>query len=130
MTILNNKTTNDSLHEVKSLEGFAFIVSNHELRNLSSWIKPSEHSFDDLIFYGKLILAERKSLKRQLKRKYKPIKVLEESDRFIWFISEDLFRSPVAFSLEDRNLRFEISEEDRDILRGEMTDRLARQLLT
>ncbi|EPY7709882.1 hypothetical protein ACN1JM_001978 [Bacillus pacificus] len=129
MTILNDKTTNDSLHEVKTPEGFSFIVSNNELRNLTPWIQPSQHSFDDLIFYGKLILAERKSLKRQLKRKYKPIRVLNESDRFVWFISEGLFRSPVAFSLEDRNLKFEISEEDRDILKGEITDRLARQLL-
>lgn len=129
MTILNDKTTNDSLHEVKTPEGFSFIVSNNELRNLTPWIQPSQHSFDDLIFYGKLILAERKSLKRQLKRKYKPIRVLNESDRFVWFILEDLFRSPVAFSLEDRNLKFEISEEDRDILKGEITDRLARQLL-
>lgn len=129
MTSLNDKTTNDSLHEVKTCEGFLFIVSNHELRNLSSWIQPSEHSFDDLIFYGKLILADRKSLKRQLKRKYKPIRVLNESDRFMWFVSEDLFRSPVAFSLEDRNLKFEISEEDRDILKGLMADKLARQLL-
>ncbi|MEB8650995.1 hypothetical protein P4G96_19465 [Bacillus cereus] len=109
MAILNDKTINDSLHEVKTSEGFSFIVSTHELRNLSSWIQPSEHSFDDLIFYGKLILADRKSLKRQLKRNYKPIRILNESDRFVWFISEDLFRSPVAFSLEDRNLKFEIS---------------------
>ncbi|PGZ58537.1 hypothetical protein COE58_22810 [Bacillus cereus] len=129
MAILNDKTTNDSLHEVKTPEGFSFIVSNNELLNLSPWIHPSEHSFDDLIFYGKLILAERKSLKRQLKRKYKPIKVLNESDRFVWFISEDLFHSPVTFSLEDRNLNFEISEEDRDILKGNLTERLARQLL-
>lgn len=129
MTILNNKTANDSLHEVKTPEGFSFIVSTHELLNLTPWIQPSQHSFDDLIFYGKLILAERKSLKRQLKRKYKPIRVLNESDRFVWFISEDLFRSPVAFSLEDRNLKFEISEEDRNILKGEITERLARQLL-
>ncbi|TKA07301.1 hypothetical protein FA950_03095 [Bacillus thuringiensis] len=129
MAILNDKTINDSLHEVKTSEGFSFIVSTHELRNLSSWIQPSEHSFDDLIFYGKLILADRKSLKRQLKRNYKPIRILNESDRFVWFISEDLFRSPVAFSLEDRNLKFEISEEDRNILKGEITERLARQLL-
>ncbi|EOP08530.1 hypothetical protein ICS_04041 [Bacillus cereus BAG2O-3] len=130
MTILNDKTTNDYLHEVKTPEGFSFIVSTHELLNLTPWIQPSQHSFDDLIFYGKLILAERKSLKRQLKRKYKPIRVLNESDRFVWFISEDLFRSPVAFSLEDRNLKFKISEEDRNILKGEITERLARQLLT
>ncbi|PFW56429.1 hypothetical protein COL13_14760 [Bacillus cereus] len=129
MTILNDKTTNDSIHEVKTPEGFSFIVSTHELLNLSPWIKPFEHSFDDLIFYRKLILAERKSLKRQLKRKYKPIKTLQESDHFIWFINEELFNSPVAFSLEDRNLRFEISEEDRDILKGNLTERLARQLL-
>ncbi|OXC00148.1 hypothetical protein FHE73_23310 [Bacillus thuringiensis] len=130
MTPLNDKTMNDSLHEVKTSEGFTFIVSTYELLNLSPWIQPSEHSFDDLIFYGKLILADRKSLKRQLKRKYKPIRVLNESDRFVWFISEDLFRSPVAFSLEDRNSKFEISEEDRDILKGLMTDKLARQLLS
>jgi hypothetical protein len=129
MAILNDKTMEGVLHEVKTPEGFSFIVSTHELRNLSSWIQSSEHSFDDLIFYGKLILADRKSLKRQLKRKYKPIRVLNESDRFVWFISEDLFRSPVVFSLEDRNLKFEISEEDRDILKGEITERLARQLL-
>ncbi|MFT0602580.1 hypothetical protein ACMHYP_17305 [Bacillus cereus] len=129
MTPLNDKTMNDSLHEVKTLEGFSFIVSTYELLNLTPWIQSSQHSFDDLIFYGKLILAERKSLKRQLKRKYKPIRVLDESDRFVWFISEDLFRSPVAFSLEDRNLKFEISEEDRNILKGNLTERLARQLL-
>ncbi|HDR7941218.1 TPA: hypothetical protein QCY47_000578 [Bacillus wiedmannii] len=130
MTILNDKTINDSLHEVKTPEGFSFIVSTHELRNLSPWIKPSEHSLNDLIFYGKLILADRKSLKRQFKRNYKPIKVLNESDRFVWFIIEELFKSPITFALEDRNLNFEISEEDRDILKGHMTDRLARQLLT
>ena len=129
MMILNDKTTNDYLHEVKTPEGFSFIVSTHELLNLTPWIQHSQHSFDDLIFYGKLILAERKSLKRQLKRKYKPIRVLNESDRFVWFILEDLFRSPVAFSLEDRNLKFKISEEDRNILKGDLTDRLARQLL-
>lgn len=130
MAILNDKTMEGVLHEVKTSEGFTFIVSTYELRNLSPWIKPSEHSFDDLLFYRKLILADRKSLKRQLKRGYKPIRVLNESDRFVWFISEDLFRSPVAFSLEDRNLKFEISEEDRNILKGEITERLARQLLS
>ncbi|HFK1754361.1 TPA: hypothetical protein ACGXP3_004845 [Bacillus cereus] len=129
MTILNDKTINDSLHEVKTPEGFSFIVSTHELRNLSSWIQSSDHSFDDLIFYGKLILADRKSLKRQLKRKYKPIRVLNESDRFVWFISEDLFRSPITFR-EEKGLNFEISEEDRNILKGLMTDKLARQLLS
>ncbi|TKH97710.1 hypothetical protein FC693_13370 [Bacillus cereus] len=130
MTIFNDKTMNDSLHGVKSSMGFSFIVSTHELRNLSPWIQPSEHSFDDLLFYGKLILADRKSLKRQLKRGYKPIKTLQESDHFVWLISEDLFHSPVTSALEDRNLKFEISEEDRDILKGLMTDKLARQLLS
>lgn len=129
MTPLNDKTMNDSLHKVKSSEGFPFIVSLHELRNLSPWIKPSEHSFDDLLFYRKLILADRKSLKRQLKRGYKPIKTLQESDHFLWFILEDLFHSPVTSALEDRNLKFEISEEDQNILKGEITERLARQLL-
>ncbi|KXY31200.1 hypothetical protein AT268_17680 [Bacillus cereus] len=128
MTILNDKTMNDSLHEVKTSKGFSFIVSTYELRNLSPWVKPSEHSFDDLLFYRKLILCERKSMKRQLKRGYKPIKTLQESDHFIWCISEDLFHSPVIFR-EERGLNFEISEEDRDILKGNMIDRLARQLL-
>ncbi|EJV58312.1 hypothetical protein IEO_04547 [Bacillus wiedmannii] len=123
------ETLNDSLHQIKSSEGFSFIVSTHELRNLSPWINTPEPNFNDLLFYRKLILADRKSLKRQLKRKYKPIKTLQESDHFIWLISEELFRSPVAFSLEDRNFKFEISEEDRDILRGEITERLTRQLL-
>ncbi|PFF47760.1 hypothetical protein CN335_01235 [Bacillus thuringiensis] len=122
-------TFNDSLHQIKTLEGFSFIVSTHELRNLSPWIQPSEHSFDDLLFYRKLILCERKSLKRQLKRGYKPIKTLQESDHFIWCISEDLFHSPVIFR-EERGLNFEISEGDRDILKGLMTDKLARQLLS
>ncbi|WP_088350347.1 hypothetical protein [Bacillus cereus] len=129
MAILNDKTMSDSLHEVKTSKGFSFIVSTHELRNLSSWIQPSEHSFDDLIFYGKLILADRKSLKRQLKRGYKPIRVLNESDRFVWFINKELFNSPVTCASEDR-MKFEISEADRDILKGNMTDRLARQLLS
>ncbi len=121
-------TFNDSLHQIKTLEGFSFIVSTHELRNLSPWIKPSEHSFDDLIFYRKLILCERKSLKRQLKRGYKPIKVLNESEHFVWFINKELFNSPVTCASEDR-MKFEISEADRDILKGNMRDRLARQLL-
>lgn len=129
MVILNDKTMEDSLHEVKTLEGFSFIVSTYELRNLSPWIQPTEHSFDDLLFYRKLILCERKSMKRQLKRGYKPIKTLQESDHFIWCISEDLFHSPVNFR-EERGLNFEISEEDRDILKGLMTDKLARQLLS
>lgn len=77
MVILNDKTMEDSLHEVKTLEGFSFIVSTYELRNLSPWIQPTEHSFDDLLFYRKLILCERKSMKRQLKRGYKPIKTLQ-----------------------------------------------------
>lgn len=121
-------TFNDSLHQIKTLEGFPFIVSTHELRNLSPWIKPSEHSFDDLIFYRKLILCERKSLKRQLKRGYKPIKVLNESEHFVWFINNELFNSPVTCASEDR-MKFEISEADRDILKGIMADKLARQLL-
>lgn len=121
-------TFHDSLHQIKTLEGFSFIVSTHELRNLSPWIKPSEHSFDDLLFYRKLILCERKSLKRQLKRGYKPIKVLNESEHFVWLINNELFNSPVTCASEDR-MKFEISEADRDILKGIMTDRLARQLL-
>ncbi|HDR7285540.1 hypothetical protein SIL04_10055 [Bacillus cereus group sp. BfR-BA-00331] len=129
MMTLNGKSMKDSLHGVKTSEGFSFIVSTHELRNLSPWIKPSEHSSDDLLFYRKLILADRKSLKRQLKRGYKPIKVLDESDRFVWFIIEELFNSPVTLALEDRTLKFEISDEDRDILKGNMTNILARQLL-
>lgn len=128
MAILHDKTMEDSLHEVKTSKGFSFIVSTHELRNLSPWIQLSGHSFDDLIFYKKLILCERKSLKRQLKRGYKPIKVLNESEHFVWFINNELFNSPVTCASEDR-MKFEISEADRDILKGIMTDRLARQLL-
>ncbi|MEV5108328.1 hypothetical protein MRBLBA3_000257 [Bacillus sp. LBA3-1-1.1] len=114
----DNNNVNELLFPVQSTEGYNFIVPQYEYLKLKPSINSSK-TFSELLFYRDIILSDRKRMSRELKRGYKPLRVLEENDLLLWFVRKELFKETVAVDIRER---IDFTYEDRLILAGVMDE--------
>ncbi|WP_144466094.1 hypothetical protein [Bacillus nitratireducens] len=120
----DNNNVNELLFPVQSTEGYNFIVPQYEYLKLKPSINSSK-TFSELLFYRDIILSDRKRMSRELKRGYKPLRVLEENDLLLWFVRKELFKETVAVDIRER---IDFTYEDRLILAGVMDEQTSKIL--
>lgn len=116
---MNEITPNeDKLYTVKSHgDLFSFIVSHSEADSLRKRITLTNKSFDELTLSNDVILIERKKLNKLIRKGYKPLQVLQESDHYIWMCRKEIFKETVAYEPRKRDNTL-IDDLDREILEG------------
>lgn len=118
-------TESDPLHQVISIDKKSFIISDAEKSSLCKRINfPPNTSFESLMNYKELVLLPRFRMTKNLK-KYYPLQVLQESDRYVWLIKKELFRNTVEVEPRKRepHKRDLLTQEDYDMLNGKITER-------
>ncbi|MFI8709809.1 hypothetical protein ACIGHG_22775 [Bacillus sp. NPDC077411] len=118
----------DKIHNIKSTAGYNFIVSNYEAKRILNRIQHTKYSLESLCGYGDVVLISRIELAKYVKKGYKSLQVLDQNDRFLWMCRAEHFKETVVNSVNLEGLAH-IKDIDRDILKGQMTMKLARQLL-
>lgn len=133
-----SNTSNDTLHTVRaSFTGHAFIVSSPEAKSLLKRIdcgsirtqedilQGATPSIESLIFHKDLILVPRHKMTSRNLIGYSPMQTLQETSAYLWMVRKELFKDTY---ISDGQFYHEFTQQDQDILDGNMSVELDRKL--
>ncbi|HFK1732768.1 hypothetical protein [Bacillus pacificus] len=123
----------DTLHMVRSTDGYAFIVSSPEVDSLKNRLStPSNSSVESIIFNGNLKLIPRREISKFTRKGYKTLQTLKETDLYVWMCDNDTFKDTVVYEPSLIHHRSTLDNLEEEILQGKLgsiSKRMANELL-